>query len=98
MQDIHWSAGLIGYFPTYTLGNLYGAQFSEAMRKDIPDLDDRIARGDLLPAKGWLNEKIHHHGRHYEARDLCEKVTGRPLSEEPAMAYLEAKFAEVYGL
>jgi carboxypeptidase Taq len=98
MQDIHWSAGLIGYFPTYTLGNLYGAQFSEAMRRDIPDLDDRIARGELLPAKDWLNEKIHRHGRHFDAGKLCEMITGKPLSEEPAMAYLEAKVAEVYGL
>lgn len=98
MQDIHWSAGLIGYFPTYTLGNLYSAQFTEALRKDIPDLDARIAKGDLAPAKEWLNRKIHRIGRFREAHEICEGITGKPLSEEPAMAYLETKFGEVYKL
>lgn len=98
MQDIHWPAGLIGYFPTYTLGNLYGAQFTQALRADIPDLDDRISRGELLPAREWLREKIHHHGRLYEAHELCEQITGRALSEEAAMAYLEAKVSDVYKL
>jgi carboxypeptidase Taq len=98
MQDIHWSGGAIGYFPTYTLGNLYGAQFARAMRRDIPDLDTRIARGDLLPAKEWLNTKIHREARRYEANELCERVTGTALSVEPAMEYLETKFAEVYNI
>jgi carboxypeptidase Taq len=97
LQDIHWSAGLVGYFPTYALGNLYGAQFLEAMRAEIPDLDARVERGDLLSPKAWLNEKIHVHGRRYLAPELCERVTGRPLSSGPLMAYLGKKFGEIYG-
>lgn len=98
LQDIHWSAGLIGYFPTYTLGNLYGPQFTLALRRDLPGMDDLMARGELIPIREWLRDKIHHHGRRYEPGELCERVTGRPLSEEPALSYLEAKFGEVYGL
>ena len=87
----------MGYFPTYALGNLYGAQFLEAMRAEIPDLDARVERGDLLSPKAWLNEKIHVHGRRYLAPELCERVTGRPLSSGPLMTYLGKKFGEIYG-
>ena len=97
MQDIHWSAGLIGYFPTYTLGNLYGPQFVEAMRRDIPDLDGEVSRGRFAPIREWLMEKIHRHGRLYLAQELCQRVTGSPLSEDAAMRYLEGKFSAIYG-
>jgi len=98
LQDVHWSAGLFGYFPTYALGNLYGAQFLEAMRRDVTDLDERIAAGDLSPIKGWLNEKIHSQGRRYLAPELCERVTGAPLSPEPAIGHLERKYIALYKL
>jgi len=98
LQDVHWSVGLIGYFPTYTLGNLYAAQFRETLLGDIPDLEARIARGDLLPIREWLREKIHRHGRTYLAQDLCLRVTGKPLSAEPLERYLKTKYAEVYGI
>jgi carboxypeptidase Taq len=98
LQDIHWSAGAIGYFPTYALGNLYAAQFMERLRADLPDLDGRVARGELAPVKAWLNEKIHRPGRRWLAPELCERVTGRPLSAEPALAHLEAKYADIYAL
>jgi carboxypeptidase Taq len=98
LQDIHWSAGLIGYFPTYALGNLYAAQFLERMRQDLPDLDARIARGDLGAAKDWLNRNIHVHGRRWTAQDLCRRVTGAPLSAEPLMRHLWARCGEVYGV
>jgi carboxypeptidase Taq len=98
LQDIHWSAGAIGYFPTYALGNLYAAQFMERLRADLPDLDGRLARGELAPVKAWLNEKIHRPGRRWLAPELCERVTGRPLSAEPALAYLEAKYSDLYAL
>ncbi len=97
LQDIHWSAGLIGYFPTYALGNLFGAQFMETMRRDLPDLDHRLEAGELRVVKGWLNEHIHVHGRRYLAPDLCERVTGRPLSVQPALSYLQTKYGEIYG-
>jgi carboxypeptidase Taq len=98
LQDVHWSAGLFGYFPTYALGNLYAAQFAEALRRDLPDLDARVAAGELKDIKAWLNKNIHHQGRRYLAQDLCAKVTGKPLSADPADRYLTAKFSEVYGI
>ena len=98
LQDIHWSSGAIGYFPTYALGNLYATQFMERLRTDLPDLDERLARGELAPVKAWLNGKIHRAGRRWLAPELCERVTGRPLSPEPALAYLEAKYAAIYAL
>jgi len=98
LQDIHWAAGLIGYFPTYALGNLYAAQFMEQMRRDLPDLDPRLARGELGVVKAWLNRNIHRHGRAWPAQELCRRVTGAALSAEPLMRHLRAKCAEVYGL
>jgi carboxypeptidase Taq len=98
LQDIHWSAGLIGYFPTYALGNLYAAQFMEKLRQDLPDLDARIGRGELGAVKAWLNANIHVHGRRWNAQDLCARVTGAPLSAEPLMRHLRARCAEVYGI
>jgi carboxypeptidase Taq len=98
LQDIHWSAGLFGYFPTYALGNLYAAQFMEALRADLPDLDARLSGGDLLPVKAWLNARVHRQGRKYLPQDLCLRITGRHLSADASMAYLSAKFGEVYGI
>jgi carboxypeptidase Taq len=98
LQDVHWSAGLIGYFPTYALGNLYAAQFAEVLRKELPELDAKVAAGELGGIKAWLNENIHICGRRYLAQDLCRRITGKPLSADAAMRYLTAKFSEVYGL
>jgi carboxypeptidase Taq len=96
LQDIHWSAGAIGYFPTYALGNLYAAQFAAALRRELP-LDELLSRGELRPVKTWLNEKIHRAGRRWLAPELCQRVTGEPPSAEPAIRYLESKYAEIYG-
>ena len=98
LQDIHWSAGLIGYFPTYALGNLYAAQFREALLKEVTDLSARLAKGDLLVVKRWLNENIHRHGRLLLSNELCIKVTGEPLSAQPFIRYLKEKYAEIYGI
>lgn len=98
LQDVHWSFGLIGYFPTYTLGNLYAAQFWVQISRDIPDLDKRMAKGDFAPLLAWLRKNIHQHGRRYRAAELCQRVTGRPLSADPLMAYLEGKLRPIYGL
>ncbi len=97
LQDIHWSIGAIGYFPTYALGNLYAAQFFEAARQAMPDLDDRLARGELLPLREWLRENIHRHGRQYRAHELVQRVTGRPLSHVPFIEYLKRKYGPLYG-
>ena len=98
LQDVHWSAGLIGYFPTYTLGNLYGAQFFEQAREDLGDLDEQFAAGEFQPLLGWLREKIHRHGKRYRAPELVERVTGKPLDHRPLMRHLKAKFGPLYGV
>ena len=96
MQDVHWAAGLIGYFPTYTLGNLYAAQFWEKINEDIPDLSRRIGKGKFGELKTWLNEKIHKHGRRYRAADLCKRITGKELSSDPLLRHLTLKAQAVY--
>lgn len=98
LQDVHWSFGAIGYFPTYALGNLYAAQFWEAMVRDIPGLQAGIARGEFGPLLSWLREKIHRHGRRYRAADLCRQVTGRPLSADAFMRHIEGKIRPIYGV
>jgi carboxypeptidase Taq len=98
LQDIHWSMGGLGYFPTYTLGNLYAAQFMEQVRQDLGDLDSDFSRGEFGRLKGWLNEKIHRPGMRYRPRALCERITGRPLSHKPLINYLHKKYTPLYGL
>ncbi len=97
LQDVHWSSGLFGYFPTYCLGNIYSAQFFAQAQKDIPDLDKRFEAGDFLTLREWLRTNIHQHGKRYRADDLCKKVTGEGLSHKPVMAYMNKKFGEIYG-
>jgi carboxypeptidase Taq len=98
LQDIHWAMGSIGYFPTYTLGNLYAAQLWEAIRASIPDADEQIRAGDFAEVLGWLRRNIHQHGRRYPAPELCELATGAPLSAEPLLRYLRGRLGEVYGV
>jgi len=83
-------------FPTYSLGNLYSAQFFEQARKDIGDLDAQFARGEFAPLLGWLRDKIHRHGKRYTAKQLVQRVTGRDLSAEPLMRHLEQNAREFY--
>jgi carboxypeptidase Taq len=90
--------GGIGYFPTYSLGNLYAAQFMEQARQDLGDLDGDFRRGEFGRLKGWLNENIHSPGQRYRAVDLCKKVTGKPLSHKPLLTYLRNKYQPLYGL
>jgi carboxypeptidase Taq len=98
MQDIHWSAGLIGYFPTYALGNMYAAQFFQAAQQELGDLSALFAKGEFAPLLKWLNENIHQRGRQYSATELVRVVTGKPLSHKPLMEHLHAKYDELYGL
>ncbi len=98
LQDIHWSGGLLGYFPTYALGNLYAAQFYDAAQHNLGDLSAQFAKGEFAPLKDWLKEKIHRHGRRYPARRLVELVTGKPLSHVPFIRHLAAKYTELYDL
>jgi len=98
LQDIHWSFGLFGYFPTYTLGNLYAAQIFAAARADLPELDKQMAAGEFYPLRDWLREKIHRRGRELPPRELCRAVTGRDLAVEPFLETLAAKFGPLYAL
>jgi carboxypeptidase Taq len=98
LQDLHWSAGLIGYFPTYTIGNLASVQFFDKAVADVPGIPAGIARGEFAPLLNWLRENIHCHGKKHLPGDLVKLVTGKPLSAEPYLRYLRAKYSDVYGL
>jgi carboxypeptidase Taq len=98
LQDIHWSGGMIGYFPTYALGNMYAAQFFDCASRELGDLPGAFSRGEFGSLKTWLNEKIHKHGRRYRAQELVQIVTGESLSPLPLVKHLHQKFDELYGL
>ncbi|TAK21491.1 MAG: carboxypeptidase M32 [Chloroflexota bacterium] len=98
LQDIHWSFGLVGYFPTYTLGNVFAAQLWDAIGRDIPDRDARIERGDFASILGWLRERIHRHGGTYLPIDLIRRATGSEPDARHLTDYLTTKFSAVYGL
>lgn len=98
LQDVHWSMGAIGYFPTYALGNLYGAQFLETMLQEIPDAYDKVAAGEFAPILSWLREKIHCHGAAKTPKELITEVTGEELDPGYFVRYLESKYGEIYGL
>ncbi len=98
LQDVHWSMGAFGYFPTYTLGTLYAAQIFDAACASSPGLADGFRCGEFAPLLKWLNTNIHCHGRRYLPGELCERVTGAPLSAEHFLSYLEGKLLPLYGL
>lgn len=98
LQDVHWSLGAFGYFPTYTLGNLYAVQFYDQARMEIPHLEDEIAAGQLLILRRWLGQKIHRWGRMFTAERLAQRVTGVSLTPEPYLQYIERKYSELYRL
>ena len=98
LQDVHWAAGLLGYFPTYALGNVYAGCLYEALRDAVPGLDDQLAQGELGAATGWLRDNVQRHGGLYLPREVIEKASGQPPSEGPLLRYLEAKFGDLYGL
>ncbi len=98
LQDIHWSTGGFGYFPTYMLGNLYAAQFYQSLHKEFPQIEHEISQGNLKNMLDWLKKNIHSHGRRYNPDELIKKVTGKPLSEAPFLAYIQHKFGQIYKL
>lgn len=97
LQDVHWSAGLIGYFPTYTLGNLAAAQLFDAAREQLGDLDAKFSAGEYGDLLEWLRQQIHSQGRCYPGRELVERATGSPLSADHLIRYLRAKLQPLYG-
>lgn len=98
LQDIHWSGGAIGYFATYSLGNLYASQFFGQADRDLGGLVAQFARGEFAPLRTWLTEKIHSQGQRYTAAQLAQRVTGKPLSHAPLIAHLREKLGPLYGL
>ena len=97
LQDVHWSHGSFGYFPTYTLGNLYAAQFTKAMRKEI-EMEKCIEKGDLGTILSWLRTNIHQYGSLYWPKELCKKVTGEELNPKYFLEYLKEKYSDIYEL
>lgn len=98
LQDVHWAAGLFGYFPSYALGNLYAAQFYYTIREVLPAFDDRLRQGDLLTIREWLQDQIHQYGSLLEPAQVVQNVTGEPLSGQYLVRYLNEKFRPIYGL
>ena len=98
MQDIHWSMGAIGYFPTYTLGNLYSEQLLAAARKDLPNHDEQVRNGEFGPLLEWMREKVHGRGSILEPADLIEEATGSPPSPDAFVEYLVKKVQRLYGI
>ena len=98
LQDIHWSAGLVGYFPTYALGNMYASQLFAQARRDVGDLDEQFACGEFMPLKEWLVENVHRHGRRYTPGRLIAHITAAPPTPGPLVEHLRSKYGELYGL
>ncbi|RUS45784.1 carboxypeptidase M32 [Cohnella sp. AR92] len=98
LQDVHWSGGSFGYFPSYSLGNMYAAQILNAAKKLKPDLEDRIAAGELAPLKDWLTEGVYRHGKMKEPSEIIQEITGEALNSQYLCDYLETKYNDVYRL
>lgn len=96
LQDIHWSMGMFGYFPTYTLGTMAAAQLFAAAERELGDLEAAFAEGSFAPLLAWLRREVHHHGGRYPASELIERATGRPLSSDDLLAYLRQTVADAY--
>ena len=98
LQDIHWSEGIIGYFPTYAIGNVLAAQLWGAARADLASLDDDLRAGDYNGLRAWLVEKVHRHGRRLTPPELIEQAVGGPLDPGPMLEHLSSKYRGLYGL
>lgn len=98
LQDVHWSAALFGYFPTYALGNALSLQFYDCLKRDVPECDAQVARGEFAPILAWLREHIYVHGAKFTPAELVRRVTGAEIDPQPYIRYLQAKYGELYGL
>ncbi|MCA0906756.1 carboxypeptidase M32 [Ruegeria marisrubri] len=98
LQDVHWSVGLFGYFPTYSLGNVYAGCLYQALRAAVPGLDTQLEQGDTTAATGWLREHVQKFGGLYAPREVIRRASGQEPGPEPLLAYLEQKFGALYGL
>ena len=98
LQDVHWSVGLFGYFPTYALGNVYAGCLYGALRTAVPQMDEQLAKGDTSEATGWLRENLQRHGGLYQPRETIRRASGAEISEVPLLSYLSQKFGAIYDL
>jgi carboxypeptidase Taq len=98
LQDVHWSAGLFGYFSTYSLGNLYASQLFAKAEEELGDLPKSFESGEFEPLKKWLNVRVHSHGKKYSSPELAKKVTGQALTPDALMTDLRKRLFPVYGL
>lgn len=98
LQDVHWSIGAIGYFPTYTLGSVIAAQLFKSAEEDIEDLDEKIENGEFRPLLDWLRENIHQHGQRFKTEDLIEKATGEKPTADYFLDYIREKYSDLYGI
>ena len=98
LQDVHWAAGLIGYFPTYALGTIISVQLFEAAVAAAPGIPADMERGDFSGLLGWLQQNVYRHGKKYVPMELLKRATGETLNAGPYVKYLKRKFGEIYGL
>jgi carboxypeptidase Taq len=98
LQDVHWSSGAVGYFPTYALGNLVAGHLWERIHIDLPDLDDLLASGSLMPLREWLRENVHRHGSKFTTTEVVQRVCGAEISVQPFVSYLRSKLSDAYGI
>jgi carboxypeptidase Taq len=94
LQDVHWSGGSIGYFSTYLIGTVASVQIWEAARRDLPDLEEQVERGEFGPLRQWLGEHVHALGRKFSPQETLRRATGSPLSAQPYLAYLRANYRD----
>jgi carboxypeptidase Taq len=98
LQDVHWSGGMFGYFPSYALGYMYAAQFKNAIQKDLPNFDEIVEKGEFGTIKNWLTENIHQYGKMKQPLEILQDVTGEGLNAKYLIEHLETKYAKLYQL
>jgi carboxypeptidase Taq len=98
LQDIHWSGGMLGYFPTYSLGNIISCQIWEKANTALPDLDGQFERGEFMPLREWLRENLHQYGRKFTPVEMLQRLTGSDIEVGPYVRYLYAKLRDIYQI
>ena len=98
LQDVHWAGGAFGYFPSYALGNMYAAQFTRTLRRELPNYDQLISSGSLIPIKEWLSDKIYRYGKLLSPNEIIKEVTGEELNPDYLVQYFHEKFGDIYKL
>src|SRR4029077_16198889 len=98
LQDVHWSHGVMGYFTTYSLGNVLSVQLYDAAVRDHPEIPEETQRGEFDTLRGWMTDRVYRHGRKFQPNELIPMATGQSISPAPYIAYLKQKFGDIYDL